>query len=370
VTGPETPASPTELAGDPATAPDAVDRIILRELVEAQVGAGPAVVVDDESGALTLAVAAVRDGHPVRVWCDSLRAQRLAQSALDGAGHSVGGADDPEVFAGAVLVALRLPKSLAALEETADRIARTADPSVVLLAGARNKHLNRGMNEVLQRHFGSVRASLGQQKSRVLLASDPIPGAPPAVPRSEAHPDLGLTLTAYGGVFAGTSVDLGSRFLISLLGRIPQDLQEAVDLGCGTGLLAVVVARARPQCRVVAVDDSWDAVRSASATAAANDLGARIRVTRADGLEDLDARSLDLVVCNPPFHQQTTRDSAVAYAMFADAARCLRVGGELWTVFNSHLPYLPALRRLVGRTSVVGQNPRYTVARSVRTGRG
>ena len=40
--------------------------------------------------------------------------------------------------------------------------------------------------------------------------------------------------------------------------------------------------------------------------------------------------------------------------------------GELWMVFNSHLPYLPALRRVVGRTTVAGQNPRFTVTRSVR----
>ena len=35
-------------------------------------------------------------------------------------------------------------------------------------------------------------------------------------------------------------------------------------------------------------------------------------------------------------------------------------------VFNSHLPYLPALRRVVGRTTVAGQNPRFTVTRSMR----
>jgi 16S rRNA (guanine1207-N2)-methyltransferase len=365
VTPPASPSSPAHSAIEP----DAVDRIILRELVGVRAGTGPAVVVDDQTGALAQGVAAARDGQPVAVWCDSLRAERAAQAALDDAPHPRGAVDDAEVFRGAVLVALRLPKSLAALDETADRIARTADPAVVVLGGGRNKHLGRGMNEVLERHFGSVRASLGQQNSRVLLASDPMPGASPTPPRSEEHPDLGFTLTAFGGVFAGTSVDLGSRFLISLLDRIPEDVREAVDLGCGTGLLAVAVARDRPLCRVLAVDDSRDAVRSAAATAAANGLDARIRVRRADGLEDVDPRSVDLVVCNPPFHRGTARDSAVAYAMFADAGRCLRAGGELWTVFNSHLPYLTALRRLVGQTSVICHNPRYTVARSVRTAR-
>jgi 16S rRNA (guanine1207-N2)-methyltransferase len=370
VTQPASPSSPTDPAGDSPTGPDAVDRIILRELAATPVGPGPAVVVDDESGALALGVAAARPGQPVRAWCDSLRAERAVLAALDEAGHPSDAEGEPDVFAGAVLVALRLPKSLAALEELAGAIARAADPSVIVLAGGRNKHLSRGMNEVLERHFGSVRASLGQQNSRVLLASEPVPGRPPTPPRSEEHADLGITLTAFGGVFAGTSVDLGSRFLLSLLDRIPAEPHEAVDLGCGTGLLAVAVARARPECRVLAVDDSRDAVRSVAATAVANGLDDRIRIARADGLEEIDARSVDLIVCNPPFHQGTSRDSAVAHAMFGDAGRCLRPGGELWTVFNSHLPYLTALRRSVGRTSVVGQNRHYTVTRSVRSARG
>jgi 16S rRNA (guanine1207-N2)-methyltransferase len=54
--------------------------------------------------------------------------------------------------------------------------------------------------------------------------------------------------------------------------------------------------------------------------------------------------------------------------MFAAAGRALRPGGELWTVYNGHLPYLAALRRLVGTTRVVRQDPRYLVTRSVASG--
>ena len=42
------------------------------------------------------------------------------------------------------------------------------------------------------------------------------------------------------------------------------------------------------------------------------------------------------------------------------AARVLAPGGELWTVFNSHLHYQPALERLVGPTREVGRNPKFT----------
>jgi hypothetical protein len=41
----------------------------------------------------------------------------------------------------------------------------------------------------------------------------------------------------------------------------------------------------------------------------------------------------------------------VAERLFAGAARVLRPGGELWCVYNSHLPHREALRRIVGYIS-------------------
>ena len=117
---------------------------------------------------------------------------------------------------------------------------------------------------------------------------------------------------------------------------------------------------------MLAIDESWAAVRSARATAAANALAGRITVEQSDGLQGVVDGSVSLVLCNPPFHRGTARESATAFEMIDGAARALVPDGELWMVFNSHLPYLPALRRVVGRTTVAGQNPRFTVTRSVR----
>ena len=73
-------------------------------------------------------------------------------------------------------------------------------------------------------------------------------------------------------------------------------------------------------------------------------------------------------MCNPPFHRGTALDRTTTPHLFAQASTALRPGGELWTVWNSHLPYLPMLRARVGSTSVVTQNPRFTVTRSRRPG--
>jgi 16S rRNA (guanine1207-N2)-methyltransferase len=347
---------------------DPVDSILLREVGSLAPAPGAVVVLEDQSGALAAGVAALRPGVPVRVQVDSLTDEQVVAAHVH-AIPQVAVLEDlgPELLEGALLVVMRLPKGLAALDAVAEAVARWADPGSVLLAGGRVKHMSRGMNDVLARHFGSVRGSLGVQKSRVLVAAQPQAGSASRYPLRGHDDDLQLEVRAYGGAFAGPAVDLGTRFLISFAGSFPAGARQVVDLGCGTGLLAVVAARTLPDAAVLALDDSRAAVLSAMATAEANGVADRVEVRRTHLMAGVPDGSVDLVLCNPPFHRGNSRDSAVAFEMLADAARALRLGGELWTVYNSHLPYLRTLRRLVGSTSVVGQNTGFTVTRSVRS---
>jgi 16S rRNA (guanine1207-N2)-methyltransferase len=351
-----------EALGDP------VDGILLREAAALPPAPGTVVVLEDQSGALTAGVAALRPGVPLRVQADSLLDQQVLTAAVAGLSQvSVLEDVGPELLGGAVLVVMRLPKGLAPLDAVAEAVARWADPAVVLLAGGRVKHMSRGMNDVLARHFGTVRASLGVQKSRVLLAEHPRPPAENRYPLVGSDEELGLQVRAYGGAFAGAAVDLGTRFLLGFAPSFPAGARRVVDLGCGTGLLAVAAARRLPEAEVLAVDVSRAAVLSAAATAEANGVADRVEVCRTHLAGGVPDGSVDLVLCNPPFHRGNSRDSAVAFEMLADAARVLRPGGELWTVYNSHLPYLRTLRRLVGSTTVAGQNTGFTVTRSVRS---
>jgi 16S rRNA (guanine1207-N2)-methyltransferase len=355
---------------------DAADRLLLDE-ADAALAAAPAgtvVVVDDQYGALTLG-AAVRHGSTgLRVHQDSVVGERaLAGNAeREGLTDRYSGHDlDAGLVTGARVVLLRLPRSLSALAEIAETIARHADPDVVVFAGGRDKHISHAMNDVLGRSFADVHASRGRQKSRVLTARTPIPG-PSTYPVTDTLTDLDLTVVAHGAAFAGPRVDIGTRFLLEFLPRIGtidpgRDAAVAVDLGCGTGILAVALARQNPDLRVVATDQSAAAVASAAATAAANGVADRVEVLRDDAASTLPDDSVDLVVCNPPFHIGAAVHTGAAEKMFDAAARILREGGELWTVYNSHLNYHGTLRRVVGRTDVVGRNRKFTVTRSVRT---
>jgi 16S rRNA (guanine1207-N2)-methyltransferase len=235
---------------------------------------------------------------------------------------------------------------------------------VTVLVGARIKHMTHAMNDVLGASFTTVSATLARQKSRVLVARGPKPG-PSSFPHRQDHPDLGLTVCAHGSVFGGTKIDIGTRTLLAALDAVPVSAGTALDLGSGTGILAVVLAGRFPELRVLAVDQSAAAVASTAATAQANG-GARITAIRDDAAGSLPAGSVDLVVCNPPFHVGAAVVTTAADRLFAAAARVLRPGGELWTVYNSALRYKPELARVVGPTRLVSQTAKFTVTASTR----
>lgn len=310
------------------------------------VGPGGILVIDDP----VLANRLHTIGHRVRAYCDDLRdEQQLTFPALD--------ALDDDALAGVGLVLLRLPKSLGMLEDYAQRVAAFA-PGGRLLAGGREKHLSRGMNEVLGRSFSEVHASLGRQKSRVLHASGPIPGAL-SWPHTTQVEDL--TLVSHAGAFAAGKLDGGTRLLLTTLSQGVDGPLRAVDLGCGTGILATRLAQRGYD--VLALDVSRAACASARDTAAAN--GVQVQVRRADHLDEPPG-SVDLVVCNPPFHRGTTKDSTPGFDLIRSAIPALIPDAEFWTVFNSHLPYLPFLRAEIGPTRVIARNRNYTVTRSRR----
>ncbi|MGW0245340.1 class I SAM-dependent methyltransferase [Nocardia goodfellowii] len=350
---------------------DAADRLILDVADEqlASAGNGKVAVIGDSYGALTLGAIAAHDLREVRVHQDLL----TGELALANNARTLGLTDrysahglTEKLLADARVVLLRLPRVLTGLAEVADAIARYADPEVTVIAGGRDKYLTKSMNDVLAEYFSEVRASRGRQKSRTLLVSGPKPVGPEQFPMCEHIKDLGLDVVAHGAAFSGARLDIGTRFLLQHLKLMKPDARDAIDLGCGTGILAVALAKARPAIRVMGTDQSAAAVASARATVAANHVDDRVTVVRDDAMSSAADNSADLVLCNPPFHVGAAVHTGSAIKMFVETGRVLRPGGELWTVYNSHLNYRGVVEKMVGRTEVVGRNRKFTVTRSVR----
>lgn len=343
---------------------DAADRYLL-DTAETWLRERPTevAVLEDTHGALSLGALAL-GAHHVRVHQDSLVARRaLEANATDSGVTAISHHALADVVSrDARLILLRLPRSLDRLDAIAREVARCAHPDAVLLAGNMVKHMTPTQNDVLRRSWERVDVSLARQKARLLTGRGPRDVAP-AEPTVGEVPEHGLRIVALAGVFGGASLDIGTRALLDVAEQWPA-YETAIDLACGTGVLAVALARRAPTARVIATDVSAVAVASTRLTAAAN--GVQIDAVQDDGLSTQPTDSADLIVLNPPFHVGAAVHTGVALRLFAEAGRVLRPGGQLWSVWNSHLDYAPALERTVGPTRQVSRGPKFTVTVSRR----
>lgn len=95
-----------------------------------------------------------------------------------------------------------------------------------------------------------------------------------------------------------------------------------VDVGTGSGCVAVALAHARPDTAVVAVDRSVDAARIARRNVLRHRLGGRVRVLAGDMLSAFpsSARAIDLIVSNPPYVPDGSPDVADDVRAFEPAS--------------------------------------------------
>lgn len=83
----------------------------------------------------------------------------------------------------------------------------------------------------------------------------------------------------------------------------PPARPQIVDVGTGSGCLAIALASACPAARVLAVDIYAPALRVARENARRHGVSDRIGFVQADGLSSvaLQPPRVDLIVCNPPY---------------------------------------------------------------------
>ncbi|MEU9314717.1 methyltransferase [Streptomyces sp. NPDC048295] len=363
---------------DPFRAWDAADEYLLRRLEGADGTdpvdlSGAVVVVGDRWGALSTVLA----GHrPVQI-TDSYLAQRatLANLGRNGADldavRLLSARDTPPDRVDVLLV--RVPKSLALLEDQLHRLAPAVHPDTVVIGTGMVKEIHTSTLKLFERIIGPTRTSLAVKKAR-LIFSTPSPAAgraPSPWPHRYELPEglgpvSGRTVTNHAGIFCAERLDIGTRFF---LGHLPErgGPERVVDLGCGNGVVGLSAALANPEATVTFIDESYQAVASAEETFRANTgPGAEAEFLVGDGLAELPPASVDLVLNNPPFHSHQATTDATARTMFQGARAALRPGGELWVVGNRHLGYHTRLRRIFGNCVTVAGDPKFVVLRAVK----
>ena len=355
--------------GSPLRAWDSADEYVLHHLAQARPDGSHWLIVNDTSGSLATALA---DRRPL-VWADSLMTELALAANLVANGlerSAAGFLPSTEPLPELVGVALvKVPRSMALLEhqlrELKPRLARGA----VVVGAGMTRQVHTSTVEAFERLIGPTVTSKARKKARLILSDvdETLGAGPPPFPARFAL-EGGIEVVGHAGVFSYEHLDMGTRLLLEHL-PTPDPGHTAIDLGCGSGILGVAMALAEPDARVCFRDVSYLAVASAKATAAASGCAAEsCRFDVADGLGDLEPGTVDLIVNNPPFHEDNVMGDAIAWQMFTESRRALRRGGELWVVGNRHLGYHAKLKRVFGGEAVatVASSPKFVVLRARR----
>lgn len=363
---------------DPLQAWDAADELVLEQVASLGLPAGARIaVLGDSFGALSAGlIEQGLDAHAV-TYTDSYCSSRGIAFNTDGRARVVSLLSD---LPGELdLAIVRVPKSLAFLEDQLCALSARLRPGAPVVFGYMVKHQANAAFGLIARTIGPTRTSLAKKKARLIfaeLSATPTRSPYPTRVRIEGFETPFLH---HSNLFSRERLDIGTRFFLEHLreAEVTQRLRtelpkspSVLDLGCGNGIVGIAIQTMIPQARLIFVDDSRMALESARESFALHHpdaaLGADFRWT--NGFEDGEPESVDLVLCNPPFHQGTTVGEHIARRMFRDAHRALRAGGALRVIGNSHLPYFAQLSRLFGAAEIVARNAKFTIvdARKLR----
>src|SRR5262249_12162605 len=82
--------------------------------------------------------------------------------------------------------------------------------------------------------------------------------------------------------------------------------RRILDLGCGSGVVAVALLAADPAASAVGLELQPGLAELARRNGVENGLGARLRIVEGDLRDPDDLGEFDAVVCNPPFFRGRT----------------------------------------------------------------
>ena len=196
---------------DPLQAFDAADEYLLNHLHEQGVSADSRVLVlNDSFGALAASLAP-------HVRLTSSGDSHLGFIALQRNLERNGLHDAPLTFVPASdtaqgpfdYVLVRVPKTLALLEEQLIRLHGQLAPGAKVIAAGMIKHLPRAAGDLLEQYIGPMQASLAVKKARLLIATAeerPAPASP--YPSRYRLEQPALTLLNHANVFCREGLDL------------------------------------------------------------------------------------------------------------------------------------------------------------------
>jgi 16S rRNA (guanine1207-N2)-methyltransferase len=262
------------------------------------------------------------------------------------------------------LVVIKVPKTLALLEFQLLQLRSSISETTQVIVAGMIKILTPSVWNLLERIIGETKTSLAQKKARLIFATLNLnlPTPKNLYPIRYVLENSHYDITNHANVFSREKLDIGTRFFLENLPK-SENFNDIVDLGCGNGLVGLIAAEKNPAAQIHFVDESFMAIESARENFK-NAFQNRVAQFHIDDcLANFTVNSADLILCNPPFHQQHVIGDFIAQTMFKQAKNVLRKNGELWVIGNQHLNYGVALTRIFEKKNVnlIAQNAKFQI---------
>lgn len=144
----------------------------------------------------------------------------------------------------------------------------------------------------------------------------------------------------YSSLFSGKEVDMGTRLLLENI-KLP-DKGNVLDIGCGYGVIGIVLAKLNPMLRVYMVDINDLAIKTAKYNAYLNDVADRIVVLKGDLYEPVKSIVFKAIYSNPPL----SAGKDLVNQLIVNAKRYLDNDGFLQIVLaKGHEYYLDLIKK-------------------------
>ncbi|MHB1021254.1 MAG: peptide chain release factor N(5)-glutamine methyltransferase [Acidobacteriaceae bacterium] len=125
----------------------------------------------------------------------------------------------------------------------------------------------------------------------------------------------------------------------ALLCRVPHDQAiTIVDIGTGSGAIAVALAHSLPLAHIAALDISPAALRIAQENAVSNDVASRIEFLESDLLTAVAGRQFDAIVSNPPYIALEERNTLHPQVSEHEPALALFSGNSGYEIYERLIP--------------------------------
>jgi len=263
---------------------------------------------------------------------------------------------------------IRLPKSLSLLEFYLENAVRFADENTEIWLGAMDKRWSSGVKKIAEHLLENVEVFPFEKHSRWLCfrkKAEPTTARATTAIEGWDLDEYPLTFSPAPDVFSSSDLDAGTAaFLRAFPEKIIKDASAIADLGCGSGIFGISASYLNREASVWFTDESYLAAGNAEKNYKLNKLEGKASFLVTNGLDGIPDNSVDLVLCNPPFHFQNIQSREPAAFMFAEALRVLTPGGCIQIVGNSHLGYHKLLDEYFDRIKEVYRDRKFTVLRA------